>query len=134
MTKKKFKLTILSTLFLLHTLLLTACGTLEIGIEHTPAIVDATRDADQATLVVTQEANPLSTPELTPTPIPAAAELRVVFVKVTEYGNNAWLWTEGEREAVSLTKDGGVGDVKISDDGKMDCGWSGATAQRSANW
>jgi len=113
MTKKKH-----CRLILFSALLLTACGTLEIGIERTPAIGDATRNADQATQV-TQEANPLSTPEHTPTPIPAVAELRVAFVNVTEHGNNAWLWIEGEREATPLTKDGGVGDVKISDDGEI---------------
>jgi Tol biopolymer transport system component len=105
-------------------LLTMSCGTLEIGIERTPTpgtvtapatVALATEDMDLST----REATPSSTREPTPTPIPASTELRVAFVKVTEHGNNAWLWREETKEAVSLTKDGGVGGVKISDDGEI---------------
>ncbi len=120
MTKKKYcNLSGLSTLLLVSTLLFTACGTLEVGIEHTPTPADATKDTDQATPTATPIANSPSTPEFTFTPIPTVTKLRVAFVKVTEHGNNAWLWTEGKGEAVPLTKNGGVGDVKISDDGEI---------------
>ncbi|MDY6877087.1 MAG: hypothetical protein SWK90_12920 [Chloroflexota bacterium] len=112
--QRQFNLTILFRPALVFILIfLTACGTLEIGIEHTPT------DADQVTQAATPGADVIPTPAPTLTPIPAATELRVTFVKITEHGNNVWLWAEGEREAVPLTKDGGVGDVKISDDGEI---------------
>ena len=133
--RKHRKLFIPSILLLVLILLVpTGCGILEVGIELTPTYSDAaaataaalaTENAGLATQVATLEADILDvtpTPEPTkvePTPIPAATELRVAFVQVTEHGNNAWLWTEGEEEAVPLTKDGGVGDVKISDDGEI---------------
>jgi Tol biopolymer transport system component len=117
--KTHFKLIALSISLLLSTLPLTACGTFEVGIEYTPTPTDTTKDEDQATRVATEEANSLSTPEFVSTPIPTVTELRVAFVNVTEHGNNAWLWTESEGEAIPLTKDGGVGDVKISDDGEI---------------
>ena len=103
---------------------LSACGTLEVGIQPTPAPGDAatatmmaraTESADLATL----EAGITPTPPPTPTPIPASTELRVAFVKVTENGYNAWLWVEGQGEATPLTNAGGVGDVKISGDGEI---------------
>jgi len=97
-------------------LLASACGTLEIGIEMTPAPGDVT--GVTATTPAAENVPPTPVPP-TPTPIPAATELRVAFVNVTEHGNNVWLWIEEEGEAVSLTKDGGVGDVKISDDGEI---------------
>lgn len=119
---------LVALLLSLMPILTMSCGTLEIGIERTPTpgtvtapatVALATEDTDLATQVVTREATPSATPEPTPTPISPVTELHVAFVKVTEHGNNAWLWTEGEREAVPLTKDGGVGDVKISDDGEI---------------
>ncbi|MDY7078393.1 MAG: hypothetical protein SXV54_15860 [Chloroflexota bacterium] len=112
--QRQFNLTILfRPVFVFILFFLTACGTLEIGIEHTPT------DADQVTQAATPGAEVIPTPAPTLTPIPAATELRVTFVRVTEHGNNVWLWVEGEREAEPLTKDGGVGDVKISDDGEI---------------
>ncbi len=96
--------------------LASACGTLEIGIEMTPAPGDVT--GATVTAPAAEDVPPTPVPP-TPTPIPAATELRVAFVNVTEHGNNVWLWIEEEGEAVSLTKDGGVGDVKISDDGEI---------------
>jgi hypothetical protein len=129
MTKKRYRnVSILSILLLV---LLTACGTLEVGIEKTTtaggvAGATATALAAENTDLATQSATPatdatdvLPTPVPTPTPIPASTELRVAFVKATELGNNVWLWIEGEAEAVPLTKDGGVGGVKISDDGEI---------------
>ena len=116
---------------------LTACGTLEMGVEITPtsdnaAVVTVTalaaEKADLATQVAALEAasdtpSPdagTATPVPFPTLTPASTELRVAFVKTDEHGNNAWLWTEGESGAVPLTKDGGVvGDVRISDDGEI---------------
>ena len=109
----------------------TACGTLEIGIESMPTPGDlaaatatalAAENGEPATEVatsVTESTEVPRTPGPTPMPIPPATELRVAFVNVTEHGNNAWLWTEGAGDAVALTKDGGVGDVKISDDGEI---------------
>ena len=107
----------ISILFLVVALLLpTACGTLEVGIERTPTTGDATATEEVATRSPSA-ATP--TPAPTVTPVPAPAELRVAFVNVTEHGNNAWLWTEGEKEARPLTKAGGVGGVRISDDGAI---------------
>jgi hypothetical protein len=105
-------------LLLLSLLLLTACGTLEVGVETTIPPGEA---AATPTAVATLDAGatPAPDPVPMPTPIPASTELRVAFVNVTEHGNNVWLWTEGEQEAVALTKDGGVGDVKLSDDGEI---------------
>ena len=110
--RKHRKLFIPSILLLVLILLVpTGCGILEVGIELTPTYSDAaaataaalaTENAGLATQVATLEADILDvtpTPEPTkvePTPIPAATELRVAFVQVTEHGNNAWLWTEGE--------------------------------------
>ena len=125
----------LSVLFIslrvLALLFLTACGTLEVGIETVPASGDmaaatatarAAENADAATPGTTPATDATDvppTPAPTPTPIQTVGELRVAFVKITEHGSNAWLWTEGEGEAVPLTRDGGVGDVKISDDGEI---------------
>lgn len=104
-------------LFLVVAVLLpTACGTLEVGIERTPTIGDATATKEVATRLPSA-ATP--TPVPTVTPVSAPAELCVAFVNVTEHGNNAWLWTEGEKEARPLTKAGGVGGVTISDDGAI---------------
>ena len=131
MAKKTYRdVSILSILLLVF---LTACGTLEVGIESTVAPGDVmsatatailTENVDLATQPATPPTEttdvpptPVSIPM--PTPIPASTELRVAFVKATEHGNNVWLWKEGEVEAVPLTKDGGVGDVKISDDGEI---------------
>jgi Tol biopolymer transport system component len=120
-----------SVLFILLLVFLTACGTLEVGIERTVApgdVASATASAlpTENVGLATQPVTPMAettvvppTPMPTPTPIPAPTELRVAFVKATEHGNNVWLWKEGEVEAVPLTKDGGVGDVKISDDGEI---------------
>jgi len=106
---------------LVFTLLLSsACGTLEIGIEVTPTPGDvAAATATEVAAPATDSTEVPPTPMPTPTPIPPATELRVAFVNVTEHGNNAWLWTEETGEAVPLTKDGGVIDVKISDDGEL---------------
>ncbi len=119
MKNTSLKMQRLVVLFLfLIALLAVSCGTLEIALENTStpgetvtptSVVLATEDTDPAT----QEATP------SPPLILAATELRVAFVKDTEHGNNVWLWTEDEREAIPLTKDGGVGNVKISDDGEI---------------
>jgi Tol biopolymer transport system component len=138
MTKKKHRdLSNHLVLFLtLAVFSLSACGTLEVGVERPPAMREtanatvtalAAEKADLATQVATLESTSdtpsllVATPTLMPfpTPIPASTELRVAFVNVTEYGNNVWLWTEGEKEAAPLTKDGGVSDVRISDDGEI---------------
>ena len=106
-------------------LFLTACGSLEIDIEQggdisgnetaPTTVVLATEPADLATSEVIATPIPVDTA----TPIPAVTELRVAFVQDTEHGNNAWLWTEGDEQAMPLTKDGGVSGVKISDDGEI---------------
>ena len=105
-----------------------ACGTLEMGVERTPPSVGQTAATETppatpapgaVTEVVTPHADASSTPAPAPTPLPPPTELRVVFVKVTEHGNNAWLWTQAEREAMPLTKAGGVGGVKLSGDGEI---------------
>ena len=118
-------LPVLSLSLLLPILLaLAACGTLEVGIVPTLPPDDAAtatmlaRSAGSADLATLEaESTPTLTP--TPTPIPASTELRVAFGNVTQNGYNAWLWTEGQGEAVPLTNAGGVGDVKISDDGEI---------------
>jgi dipeptidyl aminopeptidase/acylaminoacyl peptidase len=97
-----------------------ACGTLEIGIETVPA----TGDVASATTTPGKTPAPDDTdippsPAPTHTLIPPSTELRVAFVNATEHGNNVWLWTETQGEAVPLTKDGGVGDVRMSDDGEI---------------
>ena len=103
---------------------ITACGTLEVGIVPTFPSDDAAtatmaaRSTESAALA-TLDAEATPTPVPTPTSIPASTELRVAFVNATENGYNAWLWTEGKGEAVPLTNAGGVGDVKISDDGEI---------------
>ena len=109
---------------LLILLSFTACGTLEVGIVATSpsgdvATATAITRATQGAALATPEAGATPTPAPTPTPIPASNELRVAFVNVTENGYNIWLWTEGSGEAVPLTNAGGVGDVKISDDGEL---------------
>jgi Tol biopolymer transport system component len=118
-------------LFILLLVFLSACGTLEVGIERTAApggvagptaTALAAENADLATQLATPATETTDvppTPMPTPTPILAVTELRVAFVKATEHGNNVWLWKEGKAEAVPLTKDGGVGNVKISDDGEI---------------
>ncbi len=120
-----------SVLSVLLMVFLAACGTLEVGIENTTMAGDvagatATALAAENVDLATQPATPATettdvppTPVPMPTPIPASTELRVALVKATEHGNNVWLWKEGEAEAVPLTKDGGVGDVRISDDGEI---------------
>lgn len=126
MAKRRYRnnLSILSIVLLV---LLAACGTLEVGIERTAApgeVAGATatalaaENAGLATQPVTPATGVTDVPA-TPTPIPASTELRVALVKATEHGNNVWLWKEGEAEAAPLTKDGGVGVVKISDDGEI---------------
>ena len=136
MSETKYRKPSILTILLLVLLVLvpTGCGMLEVGVELTPTPDDAaaatvsalaTESGSLATPVATPEADiPDVTPtpepiKIEPTPILAATELRVAFVKETELGNNAWLWTEGKGDALPLTKDGGVGDVRISDDGEI---------------
>ncbi len=125
MKKESFSSSVLWAWLLLTSLFsLTACGTLEIGVETTPVPGDTvTALAAESVDPTTQRTSPATdvapTSRPTPTPIPPATELHVAFVNTTEHGNNVWLWTEGEAEARSLTKDGGVGDVRISDDGQI---------------
>ena len=134
---RRRNLSFLSTLLLFSIIIpLTACGTLEIGVELTPTPRDgaiatvaalATQKEDLVTQAATLEALPDTTPLPAATPtslpfltsVPPSTELRVAFVNVTEHGNNVWLWTEGETGAMPLTKDGGVSDVRISDDGEI---------------
>jgi len=112
------------SVFLLIVLSLTACGTLEVGIVPTSpsdgaATATTIAHATESVALATLDAEATPTPVPTPTPIPASTELRVAFVNVTENGYNAWLWTERRGEAIPLTNVGGVGDVKISDDGEV---------------
>jgi hypothetical protein len=51
----------------------------------------------------------------TATPPPAAATLRVAFIK----GDNVWLWEEGQKEPLPLTRAGEVTRLRISDDGAL---------------
>jgi hypothetical protein len=112
---------------LLLTLVLTvggflpaACGTLEVGIETVPTTGDiASATSSPAATPSPDRTDVPPTPAPTHTPIPPSTELRVAFVKTTEHGNNLWLWTEGQGEAIPLTKDGGIGDVRLSDDGEI---------------
>ena len=112
------------SVFLLILLSLTACGTLEVGIVPTSpsdgaATATMAASSTESAALATLHTEPTPTMPPTPTPIPASTELRVAFVNVTENGYNAWLWTEGKGEAAPLTNAGGVGDVKISDDGEI---------------
>jgi dipeptidyl aminopeptidase/acylaminoacyl peptidase len=126
-------------LILASLLALTACGTLEVGIERvtTPtaagqagentasvSVVETptgavttmprpTGDATEATSLGT----PTSTvplPTITASPIPGSPVLRVAFAR----DGNVWLWEEG-REARVLTSAGGVTSVQVSDDGAV---------------
>ncbi|MCP4537881.1 MAG: hypothetical protein GY832_12120 [Chloroflexi bacterium] len=123
---------------LLTMLVLTACSTLEIDIEQedvsssetvptvvvlaTEPVVLATEPvalATEETDLATSEVIATPVPVDIPTPIPAVTKLHVAFVQDTEHGNNVLLWTEGDEQAVPLTKDGGVSGVRISDDGEI---------------
>jgi Tol biopolymer transport system component len=115
----------------LAVLLAAGCGTLDISIEsgatsdgvpHATVTALAAENLDLATQIATQASVTPEVPptaEPLPTAIPEATELRVAFVKATEHGNNVWLWVEDSGDAVPLTINGGVGDVRISDDGEI---------------
>ena len=121
-------------LFILVNLVaLTACATLQVGIETTATLpptltatmtVPATETAPPTSPVATstRAATPTHTlqPTASPTPAPTltptqeGSVLRVAFVKE----DNVWLWSAGA-EARALTSSGGVTRVKISDDGEV---------------
>jgi Tol biopolymer transport system component len=125
-------------------LLLTACGTLEIGVEPevepnadpldvTP--VTATLEVDEvlpsSTMPVATTPTPSQTSnDLTPeSPLTIEVATEVATVLPTPIpqppmlrvaynkDNNVWLWTE-ENGATALTKNGGVDSVLLSDDGQ----------------
>jgi len=119
MTRYRSPPILFTWLLALALLFLAACGTFEIGIEHTATPANTITPGDgvtpQATAVTTKARR--STPFMatpTPTPVPARL-LGVAFVK----DSNAWLWTAEAKEAVPLTHTGDVSDgaIKISDDG-----------------
>jgi hypothetical protein len=125
---------VLSVLFLLSTLPLTACGTLEVGIEVPTAPAGAAASTAEAgavenaslipapmtpTPVPDDYVPPTPEPAFTPVPIDAYAVpdgLRVVFAK----RGDIWLWTAETRTDALLTS---VGDdlfhVKLSGDGRI---------------
>jgi len=118
----------------LVTLLLSACGTLEIGVASTEeAFPDLETLSTPESIFEEPSAEPTvtATPEAvvemptevieTPTEVaeqttvsPQPAELRVAYRKE----DNAWLWSQ-DTGPMALTTDGGVGDVWLSDDGQL---------------
>jgi hypothetical protein len=127
-----------SVLSLLSTLVLAACGTLEVGIEVPTAPAGAAASTVEAgavenasllpapmtpTPVPDDYVPPTPEPAFTPMPIDAYAVpdgLRVVFAR----DGDIWLWTAGTRAAELLTS---VGDdlfeVKLSGDGRIVVFW-----------
>jgi len=122
---------------------LSACGTLEVGVEGTVTPVSATPtlalpSAETPTRAPdptwtpeptpttpalalpsaetpTRAPNPTWTPEPTPTSIPRPSTLHVAILR----GGNIWFWTADEPQAVPLTHDGDAGDIKLSTDGAI---------------
>lgn len=105
-------------------LLLAACA----GTPAVPPTAMMPAPTQTPTAVPTPTAAPTATPATAPptvapptvapptaTPPPAAATLRVAFIKA----NSVWLWEEGQKEPLPLTRAGEVTRLRISDDGAL---------------